>query len=55
MKVPHQTLGVINSALFFVHIHHCTPAEFTEEFVEECKCQVWRPGHSSSKAALQCI
>lgn len=46
MKVPHQTLGVINSALFIVHVHHRTPAEFTQEVVEECKCQV-------SKAAFQ--
>lgn len=41
MKVPHQTLEVINSVLFIVHVHHCIPAELTEEFVEEGKCQVW--------------
>lgn len=49
MKVPHQTLRVINSALFLVHIHHFTPAEFTEEFVEECKCQVFKAKYQEVK------
>lgn len=30
MKVPHQTLEVINSVLFIVHVHHCIPAELSQ-------------------------
>lgn len=32
---------VINSVLFIVHLQRYTPAQFTEEFAEECKGEVF--------------
>lgn len=39
-KAQYQT-QVINSVLFIVHVQNYTPAEFTEEFVKECKREVF--------------